>query len=71
MGTPMPDSQAPNRTTRAVFLSYASQDTAAARKISEVLAASGLEVRFDPSELRGGDAWDQRIRRLRRLPRSA
>jgi tetratricopeptide (TPR) repeat protein len=48
---------------RAVFLSYASQDTEAARRIAEALRAAGVEVWFDQSELRGGDAWDQKIRR--------
>jgi TIR domain len=46
----------------SVFLSYASQDTEAAQKICEALRAAGIEVFFDQSELRGGDAWDQRIR---------
>ena len=49
--------------SRAVFLSYASQDAEAARRICEALRASGIEVWFDQSELRGGDAWDQKIRR--------
>ena len=47
----------------AVFLSYASQDAAAARRICDELQAAGIEVWFDQSELRGGDAWDQKIRR--------
>ena len=47
----------------AVFLSYASQDAAAARRICDALQAAGIEVWFDQSELRGGDAWDQKIRR--------
>lgn len=46
----------------AVFLSYASQDADAARRICEALRATGIEVWFDQSELRGGDAWDQKIR---------
>jgi TolB-like protein/Flp pilus assembly protein TadD len=46
----------------AVFLSYASQDAEAARRICEALRAAGIEVWFDQSELRGGDAWDQKIR---------
>lgn len=49
--------------TKAVFLSYASQDAAAAGRLSAALRAAGIEVWFDQSELRGGDAWDQRIRR--------
>jgi len=49
--------------SRAVFLSYASQDAEAARRICEGLRGAGVEVWFDQSELRGGDAWDQKIRR--------
>lgn len=49
--------------TQAIFLSYASQDADAARRICEALRAAGLEVWFDQSELRGGDAWDASIRR--------
>jgi TolB-like protein len=48
--------------SKAVFLSYASQDAEAARSICECLRAAGIEVWFDQSELRGGDAWDQKIR---------
>jgi TolB-like protein/Flp pilus assembly protein TadD len=48
---------------RAVFLSYASQDAEAASRISEALRAAGIEVWFDQTELRGGDAWDRMIRR--------
>jgi TolB-like protein len=47
----------------AVFLSYASQDGDAARRICDALRAVGIEVWFDQSELRGGDVWDQKIRR--------
>ena len=48
--------------SHAVFLSYASQDTEAAQKICEAFRAAGIEVWFDKSELRGGDAWDRQIR---------
>jgi TolB-like protein/Tfp pilus assembly protein PilF len=47
---------------KAVFLSYASQDAEAARRICETLRQGGVEVWLDQSELRGGDAWDQHIR---------
>ena len=47
----------------AVFLSYASQDRAAAEQICAALQAAGIDVWFDRSELAGGDAWDQKIRR--------
>ena len=46
----------------AVFLSYASQDGDAVRRICDALRGAGIEVWFDQSELRGGDAWDRRIR---------
>ncbi len=49
--------------SHAVFLSYASQDAEAAHKIAEALRAGGIEVFLDQSELRGGDVWDQKIRR--------
>jgi len=45
-----------------VFLSYASQDAQAAQKICEALRAADIEVFLDQSGLRGGDAWDQKIR---------
>ncbi|MDO8543815.1 MAG: TIR domain-containing protein [Opitutaceae bacterium] len=48
---------------KAVFLSYAREDIAAARRIAEALRAAGVEVWFDESELRGGDAWDAKIRK--------
>jgi hypothetical protein len=47
---------------KAVFLSYASQDAEAVRRIAEALRASGVEVWFDQNELVGGDAWDAKIR---------
>src|SRR5215468_375144 len=47
----------------AVFLSYASQDAEAAARICAALRAAGVEVWIDQSELRGGDAWDQSIRK--------
>ena len=47
---------------QAIFLSYASQDIEPARRICDALRAAGLEVWFDQSELRGGDAWDAAIR---------
>jgi TolB-like protein/tetratricopeptide (TPR) repeat protein len=49
--------------SKAVFLSYASEDAESARRICDALRAIGLEVWFDQRELRGGDDWDQRIRR--------
>ena len=65
----MPEGEGEERTadavgvTRAVFISYASQDAAATARICTALRQAGIDVWFDQSELRGGDAWDQRIRR--------
>jgi hypothetical protein len=42
--------------SRAVFLSYASQDAEAAQQLCNALRAAAVEVWFDQSELRGGDA---------------
>ena len=49
--------------TKAVFLSYAREDTDAARRIAEALRGFGVEVWFDQSELRGGEAWDAKIKK--------
>ena len=49
--------------SHAIFLSYASQDAEAAQKICAALRATGIEVWFDQSELRGGDVWDRSIRK--------
>lgn len=48
---------------KAVFLSYASQDAEAARRIADALREAGIEVWLDQSELKGGDAWDRQIRK--------
>lgn len=53
----------PSRSAGAVFLSYAREDAEPARRIAEALRGFGVEVWFDASELRGGDVWDQKIRR--------
>jgi TolB-like protein len=46
----------------AVFLSYASEDADTAQRICDSLRSAGIEVWFDKTELRGGDAWDRKIR---------
>jgi TolB-like protein/Flp pilus assembly protein TadD len=53
----------PSTAPGAVFLSYASEDAAAAERIATALRAAGIEIWFDQSELRGGEAWDRQIRR--------
>lgn len=52
-----------SRSSKAIFISYASQDAEAARRIANALRAGGVEVWLDQSELRGGEAWDASIRR--------
>jgi hypothetical protein len=47
----------------SVFLSYASEDREAARLLRDALPGFGLEAWYDESELGGGEAWDQKIRR--------
>jgi hypothetical protein len=59
----MSDSEASVTARPTVFLSYASEDRRAAQLIRDALPAFGLEVWYDESELIGGDAWDQKIRR--------
>ena len=49
--------------SHAVFISYASQDAEVAQRICDALRAAGIEVWFDRSELRGGEIWDQTIRK--------
>jgi hypothetical protein len=61
MSTPEP-TEPPTRRP-SVFLSYASEDRQAAQVIRDALPGLGLEVWYDESELNGGDAWDQKIRR--------
>ncbi len=52
-----------SESTKAVFLSYASQDAGPVQGICDALRAAGIEVWFDQNELRGGDAWDSSIRK--------
>jgi TIR domain len=54
------DSQTPRR---SVFLSYASEDRQAARSLRDALPDYGLDVWYDESDIGGGEAWDQKIRR--------
>lgn len=50
--------------SKAIFLSYASQDTEAAQLLCESLRRGGIEVWFDSDGgLEHGDEWDQKIRR--------
>ena len=49
--------------SRAVFLSYASEDAEAAQRVADALRSARIEVWFDRNALRGGDEWDRKIRR--------
>jgi TIR domain len=62
---PMPtdNTETPGAPPPTVFLSYASEDRRAAQLIRDSLPAFGMEVWYDESDLVGGDAWDQKIRR--------
>ena len=46
----------------AIFISYAREDAVAADRVAEALRSHGIEVWFEQNELRGGEAWDQKIR---------
>lgn len=41
---------------KGVFLSYASQDAEAAKRICDAMRSGGVEVWFDQNELVGGSA---------------
>jgi hypothetical protein len=47
----------------SVFLSYASEDRALVQALRVALPGLGLDVWYVESELGGGEAWDQKIRR--------
>ncbi|MBL9201953.1 MAG: TIR domain-containing protein [Opitutaceae bacterium] len=49
--------------SQAVFLSYASRDAAAARRLCDALRAAGLEVWFDQSALAGARVASRRLAR--------
>ena len=48
--------------SKAVFLSYASQDARGRAAYLRGVRNAGIEVWFDQNELRGGDVWDHKIR---------
>ncbi|HEY6618027.1 MAG TPA: TIR domain-containing protein [Steroidobacteraceae bacterium] len=52
----------PNNGIRSSIL-WIQGDAAAAERIATNLRAAGIEIWFDQSELRGGDAWDSSIRK--------
>lgn len=60
---PAPASAVQELKPGSVFLSYASQDAAAVRKLRDAFDAAGIEVWFDQRHLEGGDDFDQQIKR--------
>jgi hypothetical protein len=58
-----PDTDATSMIDGALFLSYASENRSACLKLRNALDQAGIEVWFDREQLKGGDAWDQKIRR--------
>src|SRR5258708_8890793 len=64
VNNPAPEVDAPHaKHAPTVFLSYASADREAARGLKDALPTLGLEVWSDESDLGGGEAWDQKIRK--------
>jgi TolB-like protein len=57
------DAGAASQRRPTLFLSYASEDRPAAQNLRDALLGFGLEVWYDESELGGGEAWDQKIRK--------
>lgn len=58
----MPDTP-PASAGRAVFVSYAREDTASAQRVAEALRSGGVEAWLDQEGgLVGGDASDRKIR---------
>ncbi len=54
---------APEMKPGSVFLSYASQDAPAVKKIRDALEAAGIEVWFDQRRLESGDDFDKEIKK--------
>lgn len=56
------DPHPPELPRPTLFISYASQDREAARKLRDAFIAQGIDVWYDEEALAGGDAWDRMIR---------
>lgn len=56
-------SPVPDMPPGAFFISYASQDFEAAKRLKTLLEAAGLDVWFDKDKLDGGDLYAQKIRK--------
>lgn len=57
-------SQSSQRTTHAVFLSYAREDLAIARTVGSSLEDAGLSVAMDVTSIAPGDTWQDRLDQL-------
>ncbi len=60
--TPSAQSPTSEMPPGAFFISYASQDIEAAKRLKESLEIAGLDVWFDKKNLEGGDPYDKIIR---------
>lgn len=58
-----PGDALPEMASGSIFLSYASEDLAAAQCISQAFAELGIDIWFDVERLEAGDLYDQKIRR--------
>ena len=57
------DTVPPPATPRGIFLSYAHEDSVAARRLSEAITRMGGDVWLDEQRLQAGDPWDEEILR--------
>ncbi len=56
-------SPVPDMPPGAFFISYASEDIEAAKRLKALLEKAGLDVWFDKDNLEGGDLYDKKIRK--------
>jgi hypothetical protein len=59
---PGPSVDPPDMPTGAVFVSYASEDRREAESLCSALEQAGIDVWFDRRQMRGGDAYESKIR---------
>jgi len=60
-GAQRPAASAPAAARPRVFVSYASEDAARAKRLFDGLSAAGFDAWLDKARLEGGDRWDQTI----------
>ncbi|MBM3739698.1 MAG: toll/interleukin-1 receptor domain-containing protein [Acidobacteria bacterium] len=62
-GSSEPVAIAPDMAPGSVFLSYAREDQQAVARIKVALESAGVDVFFDKTRIRVGDAWEPKLRR--------